>query len=586
MRILLRCLTLYQPVWRVCIPITLATVIAPAIVLAIPLVERQLIDGVVLAQRLDLLIPTMAIYSTLWLAMTGIHILNGTLRTYLGERLSQLLRQKIFTHSDALSLAFSHREHSGRTMALFANDVPSLVGLLSGTLFSTLGSLIVLVLAAALMFDMSWQLALVVALVPPLVGGLGAFVTRPLRPAARRVQEKAAELSERIQENLAGVREIVAFGREASEGRRFWAAQSELLRLRMRLAYMDTGLQTGQTVFSLAITLVILGYGGYLVTQGLVTIGTLFAIRSLFNYMFTSVSQVFGAVGTIQKTLAAADRIYAFLDQRPTVQEYPGARTPDGVHGAVTFEQVSFSYQPGRPVLHDVSFTARPGEVVALVGPSGAGKTTVASLIARFYDPGSGRVLLDGTDLRDLTLEGLRSQIGMVFQDSFLFATTIRENIAVGRERASEAEVVSAARAANVWEFIEALPDGLDTVVGQRGVQLSEGQKQRVAIARALLRDPRILILDEPTSALDARSEHLLQTALDVLIAGRTTFVIAHRLATAARADLILVLDRGRIVEQGTHGELLERRGLYHELYELQFGGRDKAARRPALALT
>ncbi len=585
MRIFLRCLTNYRTVWRVCVPIVLVTLVSPAIVLAIPLVERQLIDGVVLAQRLDLLLPVMALYSALWLAMTGVHIVNGTLRTYLGERLGQRLRQDIFTHCDTLSLAFSHREHGGRTMALFANDVPAVAGLLSGTLFSTLGSLIVLVLAAALMFDMSWQLALVVALVPPLVGGLGALVTRPLRPAARRVQEKAAELSERIQENLAGIREIVAFGREGSEGRRFWAAQGELLRLRMRLAYMDTGLQTGQTVFSLAITLVILGYGGYLVTQGLVTLGTLFAIRSLFNYMFTSVSQVFGAVGTIQKTLAAADRVYAFLDQRPAVQEYPEARTPTSVRGEIAFEQVSFSYQPGRPVLHDVSFTARPGEVVALVGPSGAGKSTVASLIARFYDPGSGRVLLDGADLRDLTLAGLRSQIGMVFQDSFLFATTIRENIAFGREGAAESEIISAARAANVWEFVEDLPEGLDTVVGQRGVQLSEGQRQRVAIARALLRDPRVLILDEPTSALDARSEHLLQTALNALIAGRTTFVIAHRLATVARADQILVFDRGRIVEQGTQAQLLERRGLYHELYELQFGHADEAAPRPALAL-
>jgi ABC-type multidrug transport system fused ATPase/permease subunit len=223
-------------------------------------------------------------------------------------------------------------------------------------------------------------------------------------------------------------------------------------------------------------------------------------------------------------------------------------------------------------VLHEVSLTARPGELVALVGPSGAGKTTLAGLIARFYDPDSGRVLLDGTDVREFTLHGLRSQIGIVFQDTFLFSATIRENIAFGREGATEAEIVAAAHAAHAWEFIERMPDGLDTRTGERGAQLSEGQKQRLSVARVLLRNPRILVLDEPTSALDARSEHLLQAALTELTRGRTTFVIAHRLSTIRRADRILVLDEGRIVQQGTHTELLRRPGLYRELCELQFG--------------
>jgi ABC-type multidrug transport system fused ATPase/permease subunit len=260
------------------------------------------------------------------------------------------------------------------------------------------------------------------------------------------------------------------------------------------------------------------------------------------------------------------------LSQTPQVQEQLAARTPGHTAGAVAFEAVTFGYQPDQPVLHEVSFTAQPGELVALVGPSGAGKSTLTSLIARFYDPAAGRVLLDGVDVRDLTLTGLRGQIAIVFQDTFLFAETIGENIAFGREGASETAIVAAARAANAWEFIERLPDGIRTLVGERGVRLSEGQKQRLAIARALLRDPRILILDEPTSALDARAEHLLQSALDTLMRGRTTFVIAHRLATVRRADRILVLEHGRIVEQGTHSTLLERHGLYRELFDLQFG--------------
>jgi ABC-type multidrug transport system fused ATPase/permease subunit len=247
---------------------------------------------------------------------------------------------------------------------------------------------------------------------------------------------------------------------------------------------------------------------------------------------------------------------------------------------------VSFDYQADRPVLRDVSFAVKPGELIALVGPSGAGKSTIASLIARFYDPSAGRVLLDGVDLRDLTLEGLRSQIGMVFQDSFLFASTIGENIAIGREGATNAQIEAAARAAHAWEFISELPHGLATQAGQRGVQMSEGQKQRLAIARALLRDPHILILDEPTSALDARSEHLLQSALENLMRDRTTFVIAHRLVTIRRADRIVVVDRGRIVQQGPHTALLQEGGLYRELYDLQFGGGLAASSPTAVPLT
>ena len=242
------------------------------------------------------------------------------------------------------------------------------------------------------------------------------------------------------------------------------------------------------------------------------------------------------------------------------------------MHGEVTFEGVSFAYAADRPVLEGISFTAHRRQVTALVGPSGAGKSTLVGLIARFYDPTSGRILLDGVNVRDLPLADLRAQIGMVFQDTFLFASTIRENVAIGRVDATEAEIIEALRAANAWEFVDQLPKRLDTEVGERGVQLSEGQRQRIAIARALLRNPRILILDEPTSALDARAEHLLQSALDHLMRGRTTFVIAHRLATVRRADQILVIDDRRVVECGRHEDLIRRQGLYRELFELQFG--------------
>jgi ABC-type multidrug transport system fused ATPase/permease subunit len=259
------------------------------------------------------------------------------------------------------------------------------------------------------------------------------------------------------------------------------------------------------------------------------------------------------------------------LREQPQVSEGPHPLPVHKVRGQVAFENVSFAYRQGDPVLQRVSFVAEPGEMIALVGPSGAGKSTLVSLVARFYDPTHGRVLVDGIDVRHLSLAGLRDNIGMVFQDTFLFAGTVRENIAFGRSDASEADILSAARAAHAWEFITRMPDGLDAQVGERGVHLSEGQRQRLAIARALLRDPRILILDEPTSALDARSERLLQAALENLMRDRTTFVIAHRLGTVMRANRILVLESGRILEQGTHAELLLNGGLYRELHDLQF---------------
>ena len=558
--------------WRIWVPLVFWATLTPPFILALPLVEKRLIDSVLLPRNFDLLPQTIALYAGLWLVSTFGQVAGTPLRIYFGEQLTLRLRRRLFAQCTALSLTFSHREHSGRTMGLFVNDVPSLGGIFSTTLVSWTSSLVSLVLAVVVMFNLSWQLAVVGGLAPPLVAGLASLVTRPIRPAARRAQAKAGELNERIQENLAGLREVVAFGLEHAQGLRFATTLAELLRLRMRVTYMDTALQAGQNLFTLVMEICLLGYGGYLVVRGQTTLGTLVAMRGLLHSVFYPASQLAGMFGGLQKALGAADRIYGFLDEEPDVRDRDDAHPPEGVVGAVAFQHVNFGYQMDRPVLRNISFTANPGDIVALVGPSGAGKSTLVSLIARFYDPTDGRVLLDGTDIRDLSLAGLRSQIGIVFQDTFLFATTIRENISVACTDASEASIVAAARAANAWEFIERLPKGLDTEVGERGVQLSEGQKQRVAIARALLRDPRILILDEPTSALDARSERLLQTAFENLMRGRTTFVIAHRLATVQRATDILVIDDGRILEHGSHAELMRKGGLYRELFDLQFG--------------
>jgi ABC-type multidrug transport system fused ATPase/permease subunit len=570
MQTLLRVLMDARRLWPIWMLVLGLAVLMPPISLAFPLITRYLIDDVLLTGRLDLLFGTVGLYGGLFVAGVLVQMGGQIARTYVGEQLARSFRERLLAHHAGLSLGFSQREHGGRTMSLFVSDVPNLVNLLVAGLVGGLSSVVALVVSIALVLSLSWQLALVAGLLPPLVAGIAMVITRPLRPATRRAQEKAAELSERLQENLSGLREVVAFGREQAEGRRFSVALRQLVRLRMRVSFIDTALQTGQSFFSLAVGVAIMGYGGYMVIQQQTTIGTLVAMQSLFGLLLQPAGQLFRIGGDVHKALASADRVYEFLDQVPDIQERAGVCAPLAVTGALAFEGVSFAYPGGPRVLNDISFTARPGEMVAVVGPSGAGKTTLMSLIVRFHDPTEGRVLLDGLDLRDLTLAGLRRQIGIVFQDTVLFATSIRENIAFGRAGATEAQIVEAARAAHAWEFIERLADGLDTQVGERGVRLSEGQKHRLAIARALVRDPRILILDEPTAALDARSEHFLHLALERLMPGRTTFVIAHRLATVERADRILVLDRGRIVENGTHAELLQQRGLYSDLFDLQ----------------
>lgn len=582
MQSVVRSLRDYRELWRAWLPLLVLSILTPVGGVALPLVEKQLVDNVVLARKLALLPQTLILYGALWLLATAGLLVASALRTYLDERLALRLRQQLYTHRQELSIAFSGREHSGRTMSLFLNDIPAMAGLFSTLLTGIVGTACTVVLGVVVMLSLNPPLAVAAGVIPPVVAGVAWLVMRPLRPAMRWAQEKAAELTEQFQESLAGMREIVAFGRQQAMEARFVATLRELLRLRMRVTLMDTGMQTGQLLLSLAITTVVFGYGGYLVIEGRTTLGTVLAMRALFGLIFQPASQLASMVSATQKALGASDRVYAALDAAPEVREPSEAVVPAQVAGAVEFDAVRFGYQPGYEVLRDVSFAVAPGELVALVGPSGAGKSTLLSLLARFYDPSSGSIALDGVDLREWSLAALRGTIGVVFQDSFLFASTVRENIAFGRPDADDAAIERAARQAQAWEFIAELPHGLETQMGERGIRLSEGQKQRIAIARALLRDPRILILDEPTSALDARSEHLLNRALDQLTRGRTTLVIAHRLATVRRADRILVVDGGRIVEQGTHAQLLARSGLYRELYDLHFAGHAAESEEPA----
>jgi ABC-type multidrug transport system fused ATPase/permease subunit len=558
-------------------PLLLIAVVYGPIQLAMPLIERYLIDDVLLARKMTLLVPALVAYGGLWLLLELLFASMSILNSYLSERLATDLRQRVFDHCQNLSFTYINRDHSSRLMALFSNDVPQVAGFFNGVVVTSLVSLITLLVGVTIVVRINWQFGLAVLIIVPVSGWALLVLSRPLKRASRRSQDKAEKLTQHLQELLSGLREVAAFHQEVAQRNRFSSVLSESLRLSMRLAFLDSAIVAGKGTLSMVINLVTLGIGGYLVLLGQTTVGTVVAMRSLYGVMYGPALNIFRVITASQRALASVDRINEFLRERPQVTERSGALTPERVAGIIAFESVSFSYKPEREVLHGISFVAARGKTIALVGPSGSGKTSITNLIGRFYDPTVGRITLDGIDLRDLCLKTLRDNISMVFQNTFIFDISVRDNIAFGKPDATDAEIIAAARAANAMEFIEQLPDGLNTSAGERGVRFSEGQRQRLSIARALLRDTPILILDEPTSAMDARSERLLQSALENIMRGRTTLVIAHRLTTILRADRILVINGGRIVEQGTHSELIRACGLYRELYEMQFGGHQLA---------
>ncbi len=490
----------------------------------------------------------------------------------IGNRVVFDIRQQLYRHLQRLSLRYFERHSTGRIMTRILYDVNAVQQTLTGNLVDIVTNSLTVIFVLGLIFWINYRLALIaVGILPVYV--LNFLLWRPhMRKAYTEAREQYSEISGRLHESISGIRVIKSFTRERSEVRRFVHEVRDIIDLSIRAGRYRTLLSVISSLLTGLATVLVLYLGGReVVVSGRMTFGQLMQFNAYLAMLYSPIIALVRVNDQIQYAMAAIERIFDLFDTSPGIQEPQDAVVLDRIEGKVELRHVDFSYEPTEDVLEDINLVAEPGQVTALVGRSGSGKTTLVHLIPRFYDPARGQLLVDDVDLREVQISSLRKQIGMVMQENFLFEGALRDNIKYGRPEASDSEVVQAAIAANAHEFITEFPDSYETRVGERGTRLSGGQRQRIAIARALLRNPRILILDEATSDLDSESEALIQDALEHLMKGRTTFIIAHRLSTVMNADLILVLDKGKIVERGTHAELATAGGIYEMLCEVQF---------------
>lgn len=550
-----------------------ALVVSAAITLAFPLVVRFLLDAAFVRANASTLNRIAVILVGLFAIQALLNFGQVWVLTAVAERIIAKLRDDLFAHLVRLSPGFFAERRSGELTSRLSTDVTLLQTVMTYQATELSRQVLFLVGGVVMLTLTHPQLTVTTLAVVPIIVGLAWLFGRGLKRASTGVQDRVAEAMGSADEAFSQIRTVQSFTREREETRQFSAQLREVVVAAVRRAKIRGAFFGVITFCAFGGVVVVLWQGGRLVLSGELTPGALVEFLFYAFFVAAAVGSLASLFGNYQEAVGAARRVFELLDSRPTVvdPDQPVA-LPRPVRGAVRFEHVTFSYGPDLPtVLHDVTFHIAPGEVVALVGPSGAGKTTIASLLTRFWDVETGTVTLDEIDIRRLSLLDLRGAIGLVPQEPALFSGTVRDNIAFGRPDASTANVESAARAAHAWEFIERLSDGLQTKVGERGIKLSGGQRQRIAIARVFLKDPAVVLLDEATSSLDSESERLVSSAMEVLLTGRSTLIIAHRLSTVRRADRLLVLDHGRVVEEGSHAELLAGEGVYARLYRVQY---------------
>lgn len=571
-RITLRRLVNYlKPHRRAVLAVLLLAAVGTGMALAGPYLLGKAVD--VIARRsgtaalLRVILAMVGVYLFSWVANAG----QGLIVASVAQKMMRTLRGDLFNHMQTLSLRFFDGRTSGELMSRLTNDMDAVSRVLSQNATQLFTGVLTLFGVLAIMFVLNPLLALGSLLAFPLMIGLVGLVGKKTRTAFRSYQTNLGTLNGILEETYSGQRVVMAYGQEAAVLRKFDQANEVVRKVGAHAMTYALLVMPMMGILSNANIAVVAGLGGWMTLKGLATVGTIASFIGYSGRFAEPLRQLGDLYNQVQAALAGAERIFAVIDTPPDQTDAPDAVEIERITGDVTFEDVTFSYVPGVPVLKNVSLQARPGERIALVGPTGAGKTTIVNLLSRFYDLDEGSIRIDGIDLRGVSRASLRRNLGTVLQHSFLFAESVMENIRYGRLDASDDEVIAAAKLANADRFIRRLPQGYDTVLSERGANLSEGQRQLIAIARAVLADPRILILDEATSSVDTRTEVHIQEALLELMKGRTSFVIAHRLSTIRGADQVVVVDDGRIVERGTHEELLAKRGFYYNLYMSQF---------------